>query len=84
MRVAGAPAQIPFGNKEGFVYSLWLFYLHSAVKIRPFYPVFPLAGATAKVFFRLSFWNFKKKTSTIFYNTAIRKGCVPGIAILVM
>ncbi len=51
-------------------YSLWLFYLHSAVKIQPFYPVFPLAGATAKAFFRLSIWNFKKKTSTIFYNTA--------------
>ena len=25
------------------LYSLWLFYLHSAVKIQPFYPVFPLA-----------------------------------------
>ena len=43
-------------------YSLWLFYLHSAVKIQPFYPVFPLAGATAKAFFRLSIWNFKEKS----------------------
>ena len=49
---------------------MWLFHLHSAVKIRPFYPVFPLAGATDNAFFRLSLWNFKKKTSTIFYDTA--------------
>ena len=43
-------------------YSLWLFYLHSAVKIQPFYPVFPLAGSTAKAFFQLSLWNFKEKS----------------------
>ena len=49
---------------------MWLFHLHSAVKIQPFSPVFPLAGSTAKAFFRLSLWNFKEKTSTIFYNTA--------------
>ena len=66
------------------LYSLWLFHLHSMVKIQPFSPVFPLAGSTAKAFFRLSLWNFKEKASTIFYNTAMRKGCVPGIAILVM
>ena len=54
-------------------YSLWLFHLHSALKIQPFSPIFPLAGATAKAFFCLSLWNFKKKTSTIFYNTAFRK-----------
>ena len=51
-------------------YSMWLFHLHSAVKIQPFSLVFPLAGSTAKAFFWLSLWNFKKKTSTIFYNTA--------------
>ncbi len=37
-----------------------------------FYPVFPLAGATAKAFCRLSLWNFKEKASTIFYNTAFK------------
>ena len=58
-------------------YSLWLFYLHSAVKIQPFYPVFPLAGATAKAFFQLSIWNFKKKASTVFYNTAFHFLVIP-------
>ena len=51
-------------------YSLWLFHLHSAMKIQPFFPVFPLAGSTTKAFCRLSLWSFKKKSSTIFYNTA--------------
>ena len=51
---------------------MWLFHLHSAVKIQPFSPVFPLAGSTAKAFFRLSLWSFKEKASTIFYNTAYR------------
>ena len=40
---------------------MWLFHHHSAVKIQPFYPVFPLAGATAKAFCRLSLWSFKEK-----------------------
>ena len=43
-------------------YSFWLFHLHSAVKIQPFFLVFPLAGATAQAFFRLSLWNFKGKS----------------------
>ena len=46
-------------------------HFRSAVDIRPFSPVFPLAGSIAKVFFRLFLWNFKEKTSTIFYGTAI-------------
>ena len=45
-----------------FCYSLWLFHLHSAVKIQPFSPVFPFAGATAKAFCRLSLWSFKEKS----------------------
>ena len=53
---------------------MWLFHLHSAVKNRAFFPVFPLAGSTAEAFFRLSLWSFKEKTSTIFYNTAFRYG----------
>ena len=52
-------------------YSLWLFHLHSMVKIQPFSPVFPLAGSTVKAFCRLFLWSFKEKTSTIFYNIAI-------------
>ena len=41
---------------------MWLFHLHSVVKIQPFYPFFPLAGTTAKVFCRLPLWNFKEKS----------------------
>ena len=52
-------------------YSMWLFHLHRAVENTAFFPVFPLAGSAAKASFRLSLWNFKEKTSTIFYNTAI-------------
>ena len=55
---------------KGSVYSMWLFHLHSAVKIQPFSPVFLLAEYRAKAFCRLSLWNFKEKASTIFYNTA--------------
>ena len=55
------------------LYSMWSFHLHSVVKIQPFSPVFPLAGTTAKAFFRLSLWSFKEKASIIFYNTAFRK-----------
>ena len=51
-------------------YSMWLFHLHSAVKIRPFYPVFPLAGSTDKAFAGYPFGTSGKKASTIFYNTA--------------
>ncbi|WP_308771069.1 hypothetical protein, partial [uncultured Bilophila sp.] len=29
---------------------------------RAFFPVFPLAGSTAKAFFRLSLWSFKEKS----------------------
>ena len=48
-------------KKERPCSGLWLFHLHSAVKIQPFYPVFPLAGATDKAFCRLSLWSFKEK-----------------------
>ena len=41
---------------------LWLFHLHSALKIQPFSPVFLLAGATDKAFCRLSLWSFKEKS----------------------
>ena len=54
------------------LYSMWSFHLHSVVKIQPFSPVFPLAGTTAKAFFRLSLWSFKEKASIIFYNTAFQ------------
>ena len=31
-------------------HGMWLFHRHSAVKIQPFYPAFPLAGSMAKAF----------------------------------
>ena len=34
----------------GPAYSIWLFHLHSAVENTAFFPVFPLAESTAKVF----------------------------------
>ncbi len=55
---------------------MWLFHLHSTLKIQLFSPFFPLAGATDKACCRLSLWSFKKKASTIFYNTAKRKKSV--------
>ena len=59
----------PF-QKVWLCHSMWLFHLHSAVKIQPFSLVFPLAGSTAKAFYRLILWSFKEKASTIFHNTA--------------
>ena len=54
-------------------YSLWLFHLHSAVKIQPFSPVFPLAGAAIRHFVGYPFGASRKKASTVFYNTAYEK-----------
>ena len=63
-------------EKERLCQSMWLFHLHSTLKIQLFSPFFPLAGATDKACCRLSLWSFKKKASTIFYNTAKRKKSV--------
>ncbi|WP_308770424.1 hypothetical protein [uncultured Bilophila sp.] len=57
---------------------MWLFHLHSAVKIQPFYPIFPLAGSTAKAFSGYPFGTSRKKASTIFYNTAFKKAFESG------
>ena len=52
---------LPSGEIFWLCHSLWLFCLHNIVKIQPFYPVFPLVGATSKAFCRLFLWNFKEK-----------------------
>ena len=39
---------------------------HSAVKVRPFSPAFPLAEFLAKAFCRLFLWNFKEKSISPF------------------
>ena len=46
---------------------MWLFHLHSEVKIQPFSPVFPLAGSTRlRHFADYPFGTSRKKVSTIF------------------
>ena len=66
------------------LYSMWLSHLHSAVKIRAFYPVFPSSESTATVFCWLFHWNFREKhqlfslappnEATICYDGAFKKG----------
>ena len=52
---------------------MWLFHLHSAVKNIAFFPVFPLAGSTAKAFFRLSLWSFMEKSINHFLEHSLKK-----------
>ena len=54
-------------------YGLWLFHLHSAVKMQPFSPVFLLAEYRAKAFCRLSLWNFKEKSINHFLGHGLSK-----------
>ena len=54
----------------GLYYSMWLFHLHSAIKNRAFFLVFPLAGSTVKTFSGYAFGVPREKASPIFYNTA--------------
>ena len=44
---------------------------HSAVKVRPFSPAFPLAESKVKAFCRHSFGASRKKVSAIFYGTTM-------------
>ena len=37
-------------GQERPCHSMWLFHLRNIVRIQTFYPVFPLAGSTAKAF----------------------------------
>ena len=52
---------------------MWLFHLHSTLKLQLFYPVFPLAESTAKTFCWLSLWNFKEKSISHFLWHSQRK-----------
>ena len=83
-------------KKERPCSGLWLFHLHSTVKIQPFSPIFPLAGATDKafcipkanpqafrkagatdkVFSRLSLWRFREKSINHFLQHSQRKTAV--------
>ena len=58
-------------------HSMWLLHLHSAVKMQPFSPVFPLAESTANAFCRLILWNFKEKNISHFLWHSQRKNSVP-------
>ena len=51
-------------------HGMWLFHPHSAVKMQPFYPVFPVANPQLTYFAGYSFETARKKTSTIFYAIA--------------
>ena len=57
-------------EKQAPVIVCGCFISHSAVKIQPFSPIFPSAESTVKAFCGLFLWNFKEKTSTVFYDTA--------------
>ena len=54
---------------------MWLFHFHSTVEHTASFPVFPLAGTTAKAFAGYPFGASRKKASTAFYNTAFSKMC---------
>ena len=54
-------------------YSLWLFHLHSAMKIQPFFRFSPWRDPRLRHFSGYPFGVSRKKASTIFYNTAFRK-----------
>ena len=72
----GAPRASPLFLSKVFhwlCYSLWLFHLHGAVKIQPFSPVFPMAGATAKTLCWLSLWNFKESISHFLWCSLFKK-----------
>ena len=58
---------------ERLCYGMWLFHLHSTLKIRLFSSVFPLAESIAETFCWLSLWAFKEKSINHFYCTASRK-----------
>ncbi len=52
---------------------MWLFHLHSMLKLQLFYQAFPLAESTAKTFSWLSLWNFKEKNISHFLWHSQRK-----------
>ena len=52
------PTLLYHGKIDWLCSSMWLFHLHSAVKIQPFSPVFPLAEFMVKAFFRLAVFKF--------------------------
>ena len=50
---------------------MWLFHFHSTVNIRPFSPVFPLAGFMDEAFCWLFPWNFKKESANHFLGRVV-------------
>ena len=75
-RAASPPVEIFAGGagEDAFYkrlhHGMWLFHPHSAVKIQPFYPVFPVAESTANVLCRLFLWSCKEKSINHFCDTA--------------
>ena len=62
---------------ERLCHSMWLFHLHSMVKIQPLSLVFPLRNSWLKYFVSYSFGTSRKKVSTIFYDTATWNSHIP-------
>ena len=52
---------------------MWLFYLHSTVKIQPFFRFFPWLNLRLRHFADYFLGTSRKKTSTVFYGTAKNK-----------
>ncbi len=59
---------------ERLCYSMWLFHLHSVVKIQPFFQFSPWRDPRLRHFSGYPFEVSRKKASAIFYNTAYGKG----------
>ena len=62
---------------ERFYHSIWLFHLHSMVKIQALSLVFPLRNSWLKYFVSYSFGTSRKKASAIFYDTATWNSHIP-------
>ena len=69
--IARKPAQVS-GFFFWLCHSIWLFHLHSTVKIRPFSPFSPWRNPCLGYFIGYSFGISRNKASTIFYDTALR------------
>ena len=59
-------------------YGIWLFYLHSTLKIQTFYPVFLLMNSMIRAYYELFLWDFKKESLSRFYGTAKTKSSRSG------
>ena len=62
-----------FGILRRLCYRLWLFHLHSAVEMQPFFPFSPWRDIRLRHFPGYPFGASRKKASTIFITQPLRK-----------